>query len=203
MTGHNSVVTAAGTSAPASVVLNVTTTHTPTVYVVLVGIGTIVAITALAVAMWQARLARKASQSAALRDLMDRLQSASARQDRGLILDLRRGRVPYQRWDKDTRQAAERVAQSFNFAGILLQERMIPKAYLRNWHTTIIRCWETVKPLTLHLRVERDNDEIHRMFQWLAVEARASKPLGPVKGDKVVELVPEADPALGSRDPRS
>jgi hypothetical protein len=147
-------------------------THTPTVDVVLLFVSTMIAVTAVGVALWQARLASRASQAAALRDLIDRLQSATARSDRGILLETARAKVAYTNWDNATKEAAERMAQTFNIAGILLQEKMVPKSFLRHWGVTISRCWAAMKPYNAHLRVARQNPDTHIMFEWLAEKAK-------------------------------
>jgi hypothetical protein len=120
----------------------------------------------------QLAAAQSASRNQNLLTLINFLQVPSLREDRGILIGLKRDGPPLEPWSPDQRRAAERVCAAYDITGILIrQEAAIPKqTIVDNWGDSIRQCHEAAADFIRTMQTERGNSYWDD-FDWLAKEA--------------------------------
>lgn len=103
------------------------------------------------------------------------VQAEEIRASRHLLFEAedsqRISRLPVEQWKQDWRQAADRVAQAFNSAGIVVQQdERLQKAWVRPTRRAILKSWWIAQPCIRERRKEQN--DLWQEFDWLAEKAR-------------------------------
>lgn len=121
------------------------------------------------VLIWQVWEVRRATSTQAFCSILDRLQQEDVRKARKIILELNRTNTAIDLDDENHVLAAEKVCQTYDAAGIMVNNGMIKKSILiDNWGHSIKRCWKTVQPLVTKYRADRNAPNFWDDFESLA-----------------------------------
>jgi len=114
---------------------------------------------------------RRSTYAVAFKAVYDILQDEGKRTDRRLVLsDL--AKKPYASWTPQDKLSAERVCASYDCAGIMCRNRLLPVFLVADgWGASLRGCWKTLLPLVNDYRLARNAKEYWDDFEWLARQA--------------------------------
>lgn len=116
---------------------------------------------------FQLKAMQKASLSQNVLTLIDFLQKPGLPEARKELIEVSGEKHP-DSWDKDERTRAERVCATYDIAGILIQQGIVPKEIIvDNWGDSIKKCYNAASKLIKEVREERGVDYWDD-FEWLA-----------------------------------
>lgn len=125
----------------------------------------------------QLRQMKKTSQAQNAVVLMKDLLIPRLREDRKFLLRERENHFrnkPIDEWKEHEKDAVERVCASYDLAGIMIQEGLVPKEIIvKNWWHSIIGCYEWSSPL-INYRQEKHGKDFWDDFKWLYEKAKES-----------------------------
>jgi hypothetical protein len=73
-------------------------------------------------------------------------------------------------WSQQMIDKAQDVARSFEGAGTIIRNGLLPREYLSGWTMPALRCWDIIGEDILRLRVVRKDPFLGRDFEWLVGE---------------------------------
>ena len=79
---------------------------------------------------------------------------------------------PLEEWDKNDKWSAGQVCQSYDIAGIMIRNGLIPeKLVADSWGDSLRNCYPILKPYIDQVRFERNAEEFWDDFEWLCLQA--------------------------------
>src|SRR5438552_12042568 len=111
---------------------------------------------------------RDASRAQNILSVINFLQSEDVRSARTIVRRDLRGK-PMAEWDNLEQQAASRVCSTYDIAGILLREGLVPLApFLDNWGPSIRDCYVVLLPYIRKMQLpEHSGPSYWNDFGWL------------------------------------
>jgi Domain of unknown function (DUF4760) len=140
-----------------------------------VEIATIVASIAQTIALVfvviQIKEMKEANFSSAFKTVYDVLQSDQIRNARNKVMEELRNK-PFEEWDKNDKWSASQVCQSYDIAGIMIRNGLLPeKLVADSWGDSLRNCYPILKPYLDQIRFERNAGEYWDDFEWLCLQA--------------------------------
>jgi hypothetical protein len=132
----------------------------------------VVAISALATYISQARAAWESNVSAVYRFVFELLDSKIVRDARHLVYELNPETHNEEYWSKllpsdPTRAAADLTARKFDQLGLLVREGVVPvNVVARFYASPILRCWYNLQPFVGHERKKRKPPQQGHLWEW-------------------------------------
>jgi hypothetical protein len=130
------------------------------------------------VGLWQLFEWRKARRLHAMSALNERLQRGDVRRARRTVYNLPEDATPDSaaHWPEEAKWDTELVCSSFELAGLLAAEDVVPGTWVaHNWRFAILTTWERARPLIEHYRQTRAPDYWH-YFERLVRRAQKLTP---------------------------
>ncbi len=138
-------------------------------------IANIIALLTLAIALifaiYQIIEMKRATYATSFDIIMNILQTKERREERRIVMEVLKEKE-IKNWTPEERIAAENVCQSYDTAGIMIKNRMLPVDIIADsWGNSIRTTWKILKPLVLEYREKRNSLEFWDDFEWLANKA--------------------------------
>jgi len=147
-----------------------------------INLATLIALIALIIsvliAIHQIIEMRLATYATAFNIVMGILQTDKRRNERKLVMEIL-SKKPMESWSLEDISAAENVCQSYDTAGIMIRNKMLPVNIIADsWGNSIRTTWKILAPFIEQRREKNNSTEYWDDFEWLAKQAnKYHKPL--------------------------
>jgi hypothetical protein len=84
--------------------------------------------------------------------------------------------APREEWSQVMIDASGKATRSFEGAGTIVRNGLLPLEYLKPWTLPVSRCWEILGSDLLRLREQRKDPFLGADFEWLANQLKKFKP---------------------------
>lgn len=110
------------------------------------------------IALGQLREIQKSRRSDAFTNLVQFLQREDIREARRILIR-ELSKKSFNSWTPDERQKAEMACHTYAAAGMMEEEGYVKKGFIaKEWHNSIVQCWEAAEPMITEYRDDRGKD---------------------------------------------
>lgn len=121
----------------------------------------------------QLRAMRSASTAQNILAVFNYLQGTEVREARRIVFTELKEK-PLTSWTEDDRRVASLVYGTYDMAGILIRQGLVPKdLFVTNWGASIVRCYEVLEPFLMELHTLAPGTKYGDHMKWLREEVRA------------------------------
>ena len=147
----------------------------------------LVILVAAIVAVRQLKEIRRSRQLDAFTNLIQFVQREDIREARAILME-ELSKKDFTDWSKDEIKQAEKACHTYDSAGIMWLRKYIDRKLdvAKEWHDSIVKCWEAACPMITKYRGER-GDDFWYYFEELYKKAKKHEEARKIKSGEQAE----------------